>query len=110
MGEYSLYDFTESLNQVDLKDRKLVSVIKAWGVNGDCNEWSGGFVLRFGDGTFAYLTGCCDTTGWGCQDSVEISFAGMMEELDLPADVEWDENPADLNIWIEKGGPDPYSV
>ena len=30
--------------------------------------WTGGFVLKLKDGRFAYLTGWCDYTGWGCQD------------------------------------------
>ena len=111
MSEYSLYDFTESLDRgFESKDPKPVSFVKAWGRQGNCAEWEGGFVLRFGDGTYAYLSGWCDTTGWGCQDGVDVRLADSIEGLDLPVDVEWDEHPADLNIWLEKGSPDPYSL
>jgi hypothetical protein len=122
MSGYSLYDFTESLDRVDLGGRKLVAVIKSWGFSPEgYGSWEGGFVLRFGDGTVAYLSGWCDTTGWGCQDGVDIQYANSVEELALPTEyssydvggplpIDWDEYPADLNLWIEKGGPDPYSV
>ncbi|MBI2064922.1 MAG: hypothetical protein HYT62_02625 [Candidatus Yanofskybacteria bacterium] len=122
MSEYSLYDFTESMGQVDLSGLKLVSVIKAWGYSPEgYGSWEGGFVLHFGDGRYAYLSGWCDTTGWGCQDGVDIRFADSIEELALPTEygnswtdskglIAWDLYPADLNLWIEKGSPDPYSL
>jgi hypothetical protein len=110
MSEYALYDFTESLNQVDL-GASVLEVIKAWGRSpeGHCS-WEGGFVLRLADGRYAYLTGWCDTTGWGCQDGTDLVFSDTVEGLGLPSDVEWDVYPADLNLWIKKGCPDPYAV
>ena len=121
MSDYSLYDFTESLKQVDLNEAKAIRVVKAWGLSGDYAEWTGGFVLKLDDGRYAYLAGWCDTTGWGCQDGVEIRFARSIKGLALPttrkADsylgrgpIVWDENPADLNRWIKKGSPDPDSL
>ena len=122
MSAYSLYDFTESLDRVNLNGLKLVSVIKSWGYSPEgYGSWEGGFVLHFGDGSYAYLSGWCDTTGWGCQDGVDIRFANSLEELAPPTEhrdtwggtsvlIEWDDNPADLNLWIEKGSPDPYSL
>ena len=122
MGEYTLYDFTESLDRVDLKGHKLESVVRAWGFSPEgYASWEGGFVLHFGDGQYAYLSGWCDTTGWGCQDGVDIKWANSIEELALPTEyspdwkgvstlIDWDEYPADLNLWIKNGSPDPYSV
>ena len=123
MSEYSLYDFTESLSQVrrELGTAKVVRVVKAWGEHGDYAEWRGGFVMKLDDGRYCYLEGWCDTSGWGCQDGVEIRFASTVRQLDLPKErttwwsgpqelIQWDAHPSDLNNWIRSGSPDPYEV
>lgn len=119
MSEYTLYDFTESLNRVNLKGLELVSVIKSWGRSPEGGgSWEGGFVLSFGGGQYAYLSGWCDYTGWGCQDGVDIRFANSVEELALPtvysdwdtSVIQWDEYPADLNQWLQSGSPDLDSM
>jgi hypothetical protein len=105
---YCTNDFEESLKQVHL-EAKPVQVLKAWGraIEADvcCHmEWSGGFVMALENGRFAYLTGWCDYTGWGCQDGAEISYANTVSDFDLPEE-NWDENPSDLNKWIADNMP-----
>jgi hypothetical protein len=106
---YCTNDFEESLKQVHL-EAKPVKVIKAWGRAEDADvcchmDWSGGFVMELANGRYAYLSGWCDYTGWGCQDGAEIITADSLDALDIPGkhyenDIAWDENPADLNKWI----------
>lgn len=121
MSEYTLYDFTESLGQVDLGEAKLTHVIKSWGHSPEgYGSWEGGFVLKLSDGRYAYLTGWCTTTGWGGRDGAEIQYAASLEELTLPTEsspksgeprsIEWDEYPADLNRWIQRDCPNPFEV
>ncbi len=107
MSEYTLSDFTESLRSVGFDESTLVSAVRSWGRSPEgFASWEGGFVLKLRDGRYAYLTGWCDTTGWGCQDGAEMRFADSLEGLGLPDDVDWDHYPADLNRWINRGCPD----
>lgn len=104
MSEYTLSDLTESLRSANFDVTLLEQVVRAWGRSPEgYGSWEGGFVLKLCDGRFAYLSGWCDTTGWGCQDGAELTFADSLEGLDLPNDVEWDVAPADLNLWIARG-------
>jgi len=106
---YCTNDFEESLKQVNL-EAKPVRVLKAWGRAESpdvcCHmDWSGGFVMQLDNGRFAYLSGWCDYTGWGCQDGAEVEHAGKLEDLKIPADEKWDEEPSDLNKWLAEDMP-----
>lgn len=103
---YCTNDLEESLKQVQL-EAKPIKVLRAWGKAESpdvcCHmDWSGGFVLELANGRFAYLTGWCDYTGWGCQDGADVIHAASAENLNLP-EQEWDVEPADLNKWITEG-------
>ncbi len=125
---YTTEDFAESLERVDVERSSIASVIAAWGTgsgmgedaghyrwsNDGATEWSGGFLFSLNDGRFAYLTGWCDYTGWGCQDGADIYHFDARPTLDEvravahtdtyhqpPMDAEWDTEPADLNLWIK---------
>jgi hypothetical protein len=105
---YCTNDFEESLKQVHL-EAKPIQVLKAWGRAEEADvcchmDWSGGFVMALENGRFAYLTGWCDYTGWGCRDGAEISYANTVSDFDLPEE-NWDENPSDLNKWIADNMP-----
>lgn len=125
MSEYTVDDFTESLARVSIEPAEISSVIAAWGVSMEgYGEWEGGFMLALRDGRFAYVWGWCDTTGWGCQDGATVEyhderpplvikrgipqhFMGYLEALGMPAtakwEQDWDEDPADLNLWLTTG-------
>lgn len=118
MSRYSVYDLTESMAAVPA-DFNVVRVAEAWGWSGDYAEWSGGFLLESDDGRWGYLTGWCDTTGWGCQDGKEWhafdhrpTHAEMAEasEITDATDADWDPEPADLNKWLSVGQPQAYTV
>jgi hypothetical protein len=103
---YCTNDFDESLREVQL-EAKPVKVLKAWGRAEEpdvcCHsDWSGGFLMLLENGRYAYLSGWCDYTGWGCQDGAEVVHADAPEKLTLP-DENWDDEPADLNKWIADG-------
>ncbi len=108
---YTRYDFSESMDRATITPDKIESIIAAWGTNdGGYAEWSGGFVMKLKDGRYAYLTGWCDTTGWGCQDGAEITYYEscpdyrMFKEKDYREGlIAWDESPADLNKWLAEG-------
>jgi hypothetical protein len=121
---YTTEDFAESLIRVT-PPLDVEEVMAAWGYGdgqgedaGHCRwadngatDWYGGFLLRLADGTFAYLTGWCDYTGWGCQDGIEIRRfateptydelkASSSDYAPAPEWAEWDIQPADLNRWL----------
>lgn len=108
---YTRYDFSESMDRATITPDKIDSVIAAWGESTEgYGEWSGGFVMKLKDSTYAYLTGWCDTTGWGCQDGAEITYydtlpdyatfkkSSYKDEL-----IEWDLHPIDINKWLSEG-------
>ncbi len=130
---YATEDFAESFGRVPLTPSDVERVIAAWGEgNGqgaeECpthmrwsenspTDWSGGFLMLLKDGRFAYLTGWCDYTGWGCQDGARVDFFDAEPDLSTltrfhdpewvnyqpdpaPPAAEWDIEPADLNRWL----------
>ena len=131
---YTTYDFEESLKQT-IAASDVARVIAAWG-KGDgmgedaghfrwseegATEWSGGFLLALKDGRFAYVTGWCDYTGWGCQDGAEIYYfneepgisdarTAAQDFAASPDESEWDREPADLNRWLASGATDSDDV
>lgn len=83
-SEYTIGDFLECVNVLRqevtrlatrhgdggrvvevLRAEDVTRVTAAWGMNGDYSEWEGGFVGQVQDGRWFYLSGWCDTTGWG---------------------------------------------
>lgn len=107
---YTIYDFSESVAQmakVPQDDGRFITLtdisgcVAAHGEYGDCAEWNGGFLLRLKDGRHMYLTGWCDTTGWGCQDGIELRFVEANVSLkDMDPNADWDMVPADINRYI----------
>lgn len=124
---YTTEDFSDNLARVALSAQDIETVVAAWG-KGDgqgedaghyrhseegVSDWSGGFLMRLKDGRYAYLTGWCDFTGWGCQDGAELHFYDVRPHLGAlmppqefserpvlqPED--WDHDPTDLNRWLE---------
>jgi hypothetical protein len=64
---YSLYDFTETLDRLtDISPLKIGRVLAAWGHSPEgCGSWEGGFLLERAEGGVQYVSGWCDTSGWG---------------------------------------------
>jgi hypothetical protein len=99
---YTTYDFSETIDGCGIKRDEIAAVEAAWGLDGDFAEWEGGFVIRLTSGKRLYITGWCDTTGWGCQDGTEI--VELQEEAKLPeGEIDWDIDPADLNNFVKTG-------
>lgn len=131
---YATADFTESLSRTDIARQDIAAVEAAWGHGSGqgtdaghykwsedgASDWCGGFLLRLKDGSYAYLTGWCDYTGWGCQDGVAVYRFAERPTVDAmnaaakageeyskaPAESEWDAEPADLNRWLTVGRGD----
>jgi hypothetical protein len=120
MSEYTTYDLSESLAQVQFGREDIETVHYGWGYSPEgYGSWTGGFILELKDGRFATLTGWCDTTGWGCQDGVEVTFRDSLpeapgsirtDEWSEPPNqlVEADHLPADLNRWVKGDFDLPY--
>jgi hypothetical protein len=108
---YALYDYTETLNVCGVDPHNVKRVIASWGEQGDYAEWSGGFLLEMKDGRFAYASGWCDTTGWGCQDGANVTYFESEPERESLEDrvKDWDEEPSDLNRWHAHGCVDSYN-
>lgn len=119
MSEYTTSDFHETLFNSTIK-RQIVPedvrrVVAAWGHSPEgYGSWEGGFLLELIDGRTAYITGWCDTTGWGCQDGATVVYFDSppdraqfkrneyTDELAGP----WDDDPADLNRYVQGGYQD----
>jgi hypothetical protein len=110
---YTTCDFEESMKGQNIQGADVEKVLAAWGnvdKDGACcdecgGEWTGGFLLQMKDGRFAYVSGWCDYTGWGCQDGTSITYFDEqppLEGLDTPPVASWDIEPADLNAEILK--------
>lgn len=113
MSSFTLDDAYYSIDRAGIRKDDIAECVAAWGDNSDgWASWTGGFLFRMKDNTFAYLTGWCDTTGWGCQDGASVftherrpsidvlrSQSGDATEREL-ARMEWDEAPADINRWL----------
>jgi hypothetical protein len=140
MSAVALADFQETLAVIARHHRqhkglrkRIRRVLACAGESGDCNEWTGWFFLELDNGDIAYLTGGCDTSGWGCQDWVTSHvFGGIADPVllaqgresvvrvimalgriladedttSLP-DAEWDFDPVDLNRWLATGEEPP---
>lgn len=114
MSSYTRYDFSESLDRESITPDKIKEVLAAWGnveKDGACcdacgGEWTGGFLLLLKDERYAYLSGWCDYTGWGCQDGINLTYYEEIPKLshleDVPSD-KWDIDPIDLNKWLQEG-------
>ncbi len=102
---YDLYDFTASVERSNIEENDIKHVKAAWGYGDCCAEWSGGFLLELKDGRWLYLTGWCDTTGWGCQDGIDETYFDTEPTLESlhaeGGDKAWDIEPNDLNRQIE---------
>ena len=100
---YTTWDFSESLDRVKLDADDIERVIAAWGVSLEgYADWTGGFFMLLSNGQHAYLTGWCDTSGWGCRDGAELTRCNDLPALEfLDSTVEWDEDPADLNRYVQ---------
>lgn len=120
---YTTNDFEESLSRVGLQTTTIAKVEAAWG-KGDgmgqdaghfkwsdegASDWCGGFLMRLTDGRYAYLSGWCDYTGWGCQDGAELDMFDSKPALESlvkseyfshPSPEEWDLEPYDLNRFL----------
>lgn len=116
MSTYTRYDFSESLDRATVTPDHIETVVAAWGNvdrDGACcdacgGEWSGGFLLTLKDGRYAYLTGWCDYTGWGCRDGANVTYYDArpsLEALEVFPDDQWDLEPGDLNAWLADGAP-----
>src|SRR5689334_55238 len=83
---YATYDFVESLDRVCVNRESIKRVVRAWGAGdgmGDggpgykwsekgITDWKGGFLCEMQDGSYRYISGWCDYTGWGCQDGAIV--------------------------------------
>lgn len=97
---YTSYDFAESLEHERINESDVARVIAAWGDSPDgWGSWEGGFLMLMKDGRYCYLTGWCDTSGWGCQDGASVEYYDTLPAYKtLSGDVNWDLEPADLNV------------
>jgi hypothetical protein len=105
---YAAYDFSESLNRVGIAPSDVAKVHWAWGADDGGGSYSDqyfGFVIEMKDGRIGYLTGWCDTTGWGCQDGADVAWGVSTDKpvRDSNRDYYWsepDHEPADLNRFV----------
>jgi hypothetical protein len=59
--------------------------------------------VKLKDGSFAYVSGWCDTTGWGCQDGARITRFAQEPELKTIADEDWSTAVNDLQKALTDG-------
>jgi hypothetical protein len=104
MSHFTTYDFTESLSRESIEREDIKRVVAAFGGPVEWDGWSGGFLMEMKSGKFLYLTGWCDYTGWGCQDGTsKTEYETLPALADLKAEYEWEEDPADLNRYVQTG-------
>lgn len=117
MSKYAVQDLHHSLrggmsSDIPISREDVVYVVAAWGEKGTGNQWSGGFLLELSDDPwYAYLSGWCDHTGWGCQSGADLEFYDERPKLYwLERDSkDWDPEPIDLNRYV-KGEIDQHGI
>lgn len=102
---YTFEDLSESLSRAtDLDRSKIEECVAAYGRSGDFAEWEGGFIFKMSDGSYVHLIGWCDTTGWGCQDGIELNTLITPAEINVILseylDRDKDLDPVDLNRYL----------
>lgn len=111
---YDLYDFTESMTQVDVNPGNVAACILGFGDSPEgYASWEGGFLLHMKAGEpYALVTGWCDTTGWGCQDGAQVDYFDhepTLDEIRAAWTAAWggnaplddpDEMPTDVNRYL----------
>lgn len=110
---YDLSDYYHTLDLAGIVPETVRGVLAAWGRSPEgYGSWEGGFLLSLWDGKCAYVFGWCDTSGWGCQDDVQIAhFNAEVPPQQLVAcdpraplaATAYDALPPDLNLWHEQG-------
>jgi hypothetical protein len=109
---FTNYDFSETLAGCGIDRTDVKRAVAAWGIEGDYAEWEGGFLLEMKDGKYVYVSGWCDTTGWGCQDGTSRKdFDAMPDLATLESDREswqdkigeWETSLPDLQKYIDTG-------
>lgn len=72
------YDFKECMKYAPFKIEEVEDIIAC--VNGEADGPSWHFICKLKDGRYGYVTGSCDYTGWGCQESGDGN-VGTLEEV-----------------------------
>jgi hypothetical protein len=100
---FDAYDLTESIDRVRHQlPSEPVRVIAACGESPEgYGSWHGGFVLLLADGSFALVTGWCDTTGWGCQDGAEVTVSAEPFAT-VPNRVSWAPEYPPIPAWTRE--------
>ncbi len=109
-------DFSETLDLLPIDKAGIKRVLAAWGDSTEgYGEWAGGFLIEFhsrsaAGGRYAYITGWCDTTGWGCQDGADVTYykeEPALSSLEETTEgymgkraIRWEHEPADLNRFV----------
>lgn len=84
-------------HNLEVASKPVEIVLELTGQN-DGAEWH--WILRLEGGTYAYVTGGCDYTGWDCQSSASVYEADTFEDILMQVS----EGPrGDLRDMIEKG-------
>lgn len=96
-----------SYEGVEKKDVKRVLAC-LFGEN-DGPSWH--YILEMKDGTYTYLTGWCDYTGWGCQDGSKSIKNKSLEEL-IPQIADDDFGHKNLREQLKNqiNGKQPYGL
>ena len=72
------YNFKECMKYAPFTMGDVATIIACVSGEADGPAWH--YICELKDGRYAYVTGSCDYTGWGCQESGE-GFMGTLEEM-----------------------------
>lgn len=68
------------------------------------------YILKMKDGTYKYLTGWCDYTGWGCRDGSSSKSGTLEELLDKVTDDDFGHKNVRQQLQDQIDGKQPYGL
>lgn len=72
------YDFKECAKYAPFQIWDIEDILACWPGEADGDNWD--YIVKLKNGTFGWITGGCDYTGWGCQENGEGKHAKTAEE------------------------------
>lgn len=95
----------------ELKISDIHNVLAEVPGGADGSNWF--WIVELCDGRFAYITGGCDYSGWGCRDWGETKIAGTVKEaIELVKPESYDEakKPISKQLVDQMKGKQPFGL
>lgn len=103
------YDLKQIMEYENVKKEDVKEVLACIFGENDGPGWH--YILEMKDGSYIYLTGWCDYTGWGCQDgSSSVKGKTLDDIMDLVQDEDYGHKDVRRQLQDQIDGKQPYGL